>query len=115
MGFGGEAAAVRKRTPAKRSEERRVGERSGEGLPGTIPNPEVKLTSAEGTAVVTPWERTSLPTLPSSSPFTDFLLSLPFSFVDVDIYQANRRSSIGTPVLIPSVVFPRLCCLDGLN
>lgn len=43
-----------------------MGERSGEGLPGTIPNPVVKLTSAEGTAVVTPWERTSLPTLPSS-------------------------------------------------
>lgn len=43
-----------------------MGEWSGEGLPGTIPNPVVKLTSAEGTAVVTPWERTSLPTLPSS-------------------------------------------------
>ena len=43
-----------------------MGERSGEGLPGTIPNPEVKLTSAEGTARATAWERTSLPTLPSS-------------------------------------------------
>ena len=46
----------------------RVGDRSGEGLPGTISNPAVKLASAEGTARVTVWEGTSLPTrLPAAA------------------------------------------------
>ena len=33
---------------------------SGEGTPGSIPNPEVKLSSADGTARVTVWESRSL-------------------------------------------------------
>ena len=44
-----------------------VGDRSGEGPPGPIPNPEVKLTSADGTARATAWESTPLPTLSVSS------------------------------------------------
>ncbi len=39
-----------------------VGGWSGEGPPGHISNPVVKLTSADGTAWVTVWESTSLPT-----------------------------------------------------
>ena len=35
---------------------------SGEGPPGSIPNPAVKLASADGTAWVTMWESRSLPT-----------------------------------------------------
>ena len=36
----------------------------GEGTPGSIPNPAVKLPSADGTALVTGWESRSLPTEP---------------------------------------------------
>ena len=43
--------------------ERAVGDLSGEGPPGSISNPEVKLTSADGTARATVWESTPLPTL----------------------------------------------------
>ncbi len=37
------------------------GDLSGEGTPGPIPNPEVKLVSADGTWWVTAWESRSLP------------------------------------------------------
>lgn len=39
-----------------------VGGRSDEGPPGPIPNPEVKLVSADGTWGAAPWESKSLPT-----------------------------------------------------
>jgi hypothetical protein len=39
-----------------------VGDWSGEGPPGPIPNPEVKLVSADGTWGAAPWESRSLPT-----------------------------------------------------
>ena len=38
---------------------------SGEGTPGSIPNPEVKLSSADGTARETVWESRSLRNLNS--------------------------------------------------
>jgi hypothetical protein len=38
------------------------GDLSDEGTPGPIPNPEVKLVSADGTWWVTAWESRSLPT-----------------------------------------------------
>lgn len=41
-----------------------VGGWSGEGPPGLFSNPVVKLASADGTALVTRWESTSLPTFP---------------------------------------------------
>ena len=37
------------------------GDLSDEGTPGPIPNPEVKLVSADGTWWVTAWESRSLP------------------------------------------------------
>ena len=37
------------------------GDLSGEDTPGNIPNPVVKLTSADGTWGATPWESKSLP------------------------------------------------------
>ena len=40
-----------------------VGGQGREGPPGSIPNPEVKLTSADGTARATAWESKPLPTL----------------------------------------------------
>ena len=46
----------------KRINEKYVGGLSGEGTPGSIPNPEVKLTSADGTAWATVWESMPLPT-----------------------------------------------------
>jgi hypothetical protein len=39
-----------------------VGDWSDEGPPGPIPNPEVKLVSADGTWGAAPWESRSLPT-----------------------------------------------------
>jgi hypothetical protein len=48
----------------KRIEERRrrsFGDWSVEGTPGPIPNPAVKLNSADGTWGATPWESRSLP------------------------------------------------------
>lgn len=38
-----------------------LGDLSDEGTPGPIPNPEVKLVSADGTWRVTAWESRSLP------------------------------------------------------
>jgi hypothetical protein len=38
-----------------------LGDLSGEGTPGPISNPAVKLTSADGTWGVTPWESRSSP------------------------------------------------------
>ena len=38
-----------------------LGDLSGEGTPGPIPNPEVKLVSADGTWWATAWESRSLP------------------------------------------------------
>ena len=38
-----------------------LGDWSGKGTPGNIPNPEVKLASADGTWGATPWESRSLP------------------------------------------------------
>lgn len=63
------------KTERGEARQRCVGDRSGEGLPGPISNPVVKLTSAEGTARVTVWERTSSPThlcLASSRSDTQF-------------------------------------------
>ena len=37
------------------------GDLCGEGTPGNIPNPVVKLTSADGTWGAAPWESRSLP------------------------------------------------------
>ena len=45
-----------------RSERDFVGDLSGRGTPGSIPNPEVKPASTDGTAWVTVWESRSLPT-----------------------------------------------------
>jgi hypothetical protein len=45
------------------SETKCVGDKSGEGTPGTISNPAVKVTSADGTARAASWESTPLPTL----------------------------------------------------
>ena len=39
-----------------------VGDESGGGTPGPIPNPVVKPTSADGTALDTGWKSTRLPT-----------------------------------------------------
>ncbi len=38
-----------------------LGDRGGEDTPGHIPNPAVKLSSADGTSLVTGWESRSLP------------------------------------------------------
>ena len=38
-----------------------LGDTSDEGTPGNIPNPEVKLVSADGTGGAAPWESRSLP------------------------------------------------------
>ncbi len=38
-----------------------LGDLSGEGTPGYIPNPVVKLVSADGTWGTTPWESRSSP------------------------------------------------------
>mgnify|MGYP000935690118 CR=1 FL=1 len=38
-----------------------LGDSSDEGTPGNIPNPEVKLVSADGTWGAAPWESRSLP------------------------------------------------------
>ena len=38
-----------------------LGDTSDEGTPGNIPNPEVKLVSADGTWGAAPWESRSLP------------------------------------------------------
>jgi hypothetical protein len=38
-----------------------LGDRGGEDTPGHIPNPVVKLSSADGTSLVTGWESRSLP------------------------------------------------------
>ena len=38
-----------------------LGDKSDEGTPGLIPNPEVKLVSADGTWWATAWESRSLP------------------------------------------------------
>ena len=38
-----------------------LGDWSGEGTPGNISNPEVKVASADGTWGVAPWESRSLP------------------------------------------------------
>ena len=40
---------------------RSLGDLSDEGTPGPIPNPAVKLVSADGTWGATPWESRSLP------------------------------------------------------
>ena len=40
---------------------RSFGDLSGEDTPGPIPNPAVKLVSADGTWGATPWESRSLP------------------------------------------------------
>ncbi len=45
----------------KRRKRRSLGDMSGEGTPGPIPNPAVKLASADGTWGATPWESRSLP------------------------------------------------------
>lgn len=44
-----------------------VGDYGGEGTPGSISNPAVKLTRADGTWGVTPWESKSSPTPPPLS------------------------------------------------
>ena len=64
-----------------------VGDRSGEGLPGTISNPAVKLASAEGTARVTVWEGTSLPTRlhAAAAPLPPFAPPLQSSFTENNI------------------------------
>jgi hypothetical protein len=51
--------------------EKSLGDSSGRDTPGSIPNPEVKPASADGTWGAAPWESRSLP--------RDFFLS--FSFV----------------------------------
>lgn len=43
------------------SEQQFLGDMSGEGTPGPISNPAVKLASADGTALVAGWESRSLP------------------------------------------------------
>ncbi len=42
-------------------EKMSFGDWSGEGTPGNIPNPVVKLASADGTWGAAPWESRSLP------------------------------------------------------
>lgn len=42
-------------------EKMSLGDLSDEGPPGPIPNPEVKLVSADGTWLETAWESRSLP------------------------------------------------------
>ena len=74
-----------------RDGKRLVGDRSGGGTPGPIPNPEVKPASADGSMRATACESRSLPTSPFSSLL--FLLAClfgvdrspavdPFLFVD---------------------------------
>ena len=60
------------------------GDLSGEDTPGNIPNPVVKLTSADGTWGGTPWESKSLP--------KDFL------------YLTNERVQRRYLVLFPSII-----------
>ncbi len=60
---------------------------SGEGTPGSIPNPAVKFVSADGTAGATLWESRSLPTrslfpsLASYPPVSSPFLSCPYFYV----------------------------------
>ena len=44
-----------------KKEEKSLGDRSGRGTPGNIPNPEVKPVSADGTWGAAPWESRSSP------------------------------------------------------
>ncbi len=46
---------------AKEHRNMSLGDFSGEGTPGNISNPEVKLVSADGTWGAAPWESRSLP------------------------------------------------------
>ena len=46
---------------AKEHRNMPLGDFSGEGTPGNISNPEVKLVSADGTWGAAPWESRSLP------------------------------------------------------
>ena len=45
----------------RHSKIKSLGDWSGEGTPGNIPNPVVKVASADGTWGATPWESRSLP------------------------------------------------------
>ena len=79
--FGGEEMcfgndSVEDEARLTRVESKEVGDMSGEGTPGSIPNPAVKLVSADGTAGATLWESRSLPTPLLFSSF-HFFIPLP--------------------------------------
>ena len=57
LGFGGEGALHKGKTGFR-------GDRSGGDTPGSIPNPAVKPSSADGTALVTGWKSRSSPRKP---------------------------------------------------
>ena len=68
-----EAPACRKRQafcqaygsmPINKTKTGSFGDIGEEGTPGSIPNPEAKLFSADGTALEAEWESRSLPTEP---------------------------------------------------
>ena len=65
---------------AKEHRNMSLGDFSGEGTPGNISNPEVKLVSADGTWGAAPWESRSLPR--------------DFSFKFFFVINAIRRAAI---------------------
>ena len=67
-----------------------VGGRGGEGPPGSIPNPVVKLVCADGTAGVILWESRSLPTAHNTSPQRRcFFVFLSVNAAQILIVEAN--------------------------
>ena len=50
--------------PINKTKTGSFGDIGEEGTPGSIPNPEAKLFSADGTALEAEWESRSLPTEP---------------------------------------------------
>ena len=69
-----------------------LGDWSGEGTPGNISNPEVKVASADGTWGVAPWESRSLPRdFSFNMPLFQWLFHLNSCFV---VASAVRRAAI---------------------
>ena len=72
------------------------GDRSGEGTPGPIPNPEVKLSSADGTALEAGWESRSSPTEPVFS-FSPAVRASSFCLLALWVTRRGLVSSRSSP------------------
>src|SRR6266571_2306670 len=97
----------------RRGRNRRFGGHSGGETPGPIPNPEVKPSSADGTALETGWESRSPPDIVKEGPpFAGALLHLQGK---VRLCQGRERNPVaeGGPAR-PVLMGPRRSrCRDG--